>query len=204
MQIIHFFSTFIHEIAAFFGALGMVYFFIHRALNKIKPYTNVVENINALDRKLNNISNEFKNNHGSSLKDQICAIENSVKENTFLTKSIFYRQRWILDNRTEPIFEADQDGNFTWVNDSFIRLVKRSKDDLLNNKWKIIISEENRHDIYCNWEDAIKEKRNFEETIFITDKKGNRYSTICTASLQEDGNYIGTFSEIERLDKEKI
>ena len=184
------------EIMVIIGAIGSVYYFIYRALNKIKPYTEILETIEKLNIKIDTISGEFKNNHGSSLKDQICLIENSVKENTKLTKSIFYRQRWILDNRQEPIFEADHKGNFTWANDSFIRLVKRGQQDLLNNKWRNIISEEHRETIYSNWEDAIKQKRNFEETIYITDKKGVSYTAMCTAFLQEDGNYIGTLSNI--------
>ena len=83
-----------------------------------------------------------------------------------------------MDNREEPIFEADLDGNFTWVNEAFVKIVKRSHKDLLGNKWRIIVTEEKRNDIYSHWESAIKEKRNFEEKIFFTDKKGNKLSAM--------------------------
>lgn len=189
-------SLWIKEISVILGAIGSVYFFIYRALNKLKPYTEVIDKIKDLNEKIDNISSEFKNNHGTSLKDQICVIENSVKENTKLTKSIFYRQRWLLDNRIEPIFEADSKGYFTWVNDAFIRLVKRGPNDLLNNKWRNVVSEDHRESIYSHWEDAIKQKRNFEQTIYITDKNGDKYSAMCVACLQEDGNYIGTLLNV--------
>lgn len=197
MEILKHLNQWLGEIIIFFGIIGSVYIFVQRSLNKIKPYSQILENVNNLNKKIDEISKEFKTNHGTSLKDQISKIEKAVDENTKLTKSIFNRQRWILDNREEPIFEADSDGNFTWVNEAFVKIVKRSHKDLLGNKWRIIVTEEKRNDIYSHWESAIKEKRNFEEKIFFTDKKGNKLSANCVASLQEDGNYIGTLTNIQ-------
>lgn len=197
MELLKHLNQWTAEIVMFLGFASSVYFFVQRSLNKIKPYTQVFENINNLSDKIDQISKEFKTNHGTSLKDQVSKIEKAVEENTKLTKSIFNRQRWILDNREEPIFEADSNGNFTWVNEPFIKAVKRSQSDLLGNKWRIIITEEKREDIYSHWEAAIKEKRNFEEKIYITDKKGNKFSANCVACLQEDGNYIGTLTNIK-------
>jgi len=81
---------------------------------KIKPYISVKDDIAALKVDLSKISSEFKTNGGKSLRDQINDLQSS-------TKTILYRQRWILDNREEPIFETDEHGNFTWVNDAFAR-----------------------------------------------------------------------------------
>ena len=129
-------------------------------LKKLKPYTTITDDISK-------IKAELTSNSGKSLKDLVKKIEVDVNSNTNLTKTIMCRQRWILDNRSEPIFETDENGNFTWVNEAFIRLTKRACYDLLNNKWKNIIIETQRDAVYEHWDRAIKEKRSFEETIQI-------------------------------------
>jgi PAS domain S-box-containing protein len=145
------------------------------------------------------IRKELTSNGGQSLKDFVKQIKSDVQANTDLTKTIMCRQRWILDNRSEPIFETDENGNFTWVNEAFIRLTKRSCVDLLNNKWKNIIEENQRDSIFEHWDRAIQEKRNFEETIQIVDKKGNKFSAMCIANIQQDGKYIGALTDIKSI-----
>ena len=162
-------------------------------LKKLKPYTTITDDIGK-------IKAELTSNSGKSLKDLVKKIEVDVNSNTNLTKTIMCRQRWMLDNRTEPIFETDENGSFTWVNEAFIRLTKRACYDLLDNKWKNIIAESQRDVVYGHWERAIKEKRNFEETIQILDKKGRKFSTMCIASIQEDGKYIGCLTEIKEIE----
>jgi len=159
---------------------------------KLKPYTTITDDIVK-------IRQELTSNGGKSLKDCVKKIHADVQANTDLTKTIMCRQRWILDNRNEPIFEADENGNFTWVNEAFIRLTKRSCNDLLNNKWKNIIIESQRDMMFEHWDNAIKEKRNFEETIHITNKKGERFSTMCIATIQEDGKYIGCLTDVKQI-----
>jgi len=163
---------------------------------KLKPYTTITDDIRQ-------IRTELTSNSGKSLKDLVNKIKADVESNTDLTKTIMCRQRWILDNRSEPIFEADEKGNFTWVNEAFIKITKRSCYDLLGNKWKNIIAEDERDSIFNHWDRAIKEKRNFEETIVITDKKGRSFSAMCIASIQEDGKYMGSLTNIEQTESEK-
>lgn len=173
--------------------LGGYMFLLYK---KLKPYTTITDDISQ-------IRAELTSNSGKSLKDLVKKIETEVKSNTDLTKTIMCRQRWILDNRNEPIFEADEKGNFTWVNEALIKLTKRSCIDLLENKWKNIIAEDERDSVFKHWDNAIKEKRNFEETIVITDKKGRVFSAMCVATIQEDGKYIGSLTNIEQRDPEK-
>ena len=77
---------------------------------KLKPYTTITDDIIKIRK-------ELTSNGGQSLKDYVAQIKTDVQANTDLTKTIMCRQRWILDNRSEPIFETDEKGNFTWVNE---------------------------------------------------------------------------------------
>lgn len=156
---------------------------------KLKPYTTITEDIIK-------IRQELTSNGGKSLKDCVKKVHEEVKENTELTKTIMCRQRWIMDSRSEPVFEADENGSFTWVNEAFIRFTKRAGLDLLGNKWKNIVAESYRDSVFQHWDSAIQEKRNFEETICIIDKKGKKFLVSCIAAIQQDGKYIGSFSDI--------
>ena len=178
-------------VVAIVALAGHLYFL----WKKLKPYTTITEDIQK-------IREELTSNSGKSLKDCVKKIHHDVQANTDLTRTIMCRQRWILDNRSEPIFEADENGNFTWVNESFVRLTKRSIQDLLNNKWKNIVEESARDSAFSHWDQAIKEKRNFEETIVVTDKKGRKFSTMCMATIQEDGKYIGYLTDIKEVPTE--
>jgi len=163
---------------------------------KIKPYISVKDDIAALKVDLSKISSEFKTNGGKSLRDQINDLQSS-------TKTILYRQRWILDNREEPIFETDEHGNFTWVNDAFARLTDRPFRDLQNNNWINCLKEDSREEISESWKTAVENKRTFEHILFIVDSKNRVFSTKCIASRQEDGKYIGSFMSIEKVVEKK-
>jgi PAS domain-containing protein len=102
----------------------------------------------------------------------------------------------MLDNRSEPIFETNKQGKFTWVNDSFIRLTDRGFKDLKDNNWINILDEDTRNDIANDWYLAVSSKRNFEHTVKIIDGKNNVFQAKIVAHRQEDGNYIGTLNNI--------
>ena len=160
--------------------------------NKIKPYTTITEDIEELKSTVKKISDEFKNNGGSSLKDQIDKLTKS-------TDTILYRQRWILENRQEPIFETDEHGNFTWGNDSLTRLTDRTFKDLKGNNWINALEESSRALVSENWHSAIEDKRNFEQEIEIVDNKNRHFSAKCVITRQEDGKYIGAFTNVKQI-----
>lgn len=192
---LHSISDFLRNLNSTYVTLVAIGGFMVIILNKLKPYTTITDDIKQ-------IKSELTSNSGKSLKDLVKKIEVDVESNTNLTKTILCRQRWILDNRNEPIFEADEKGNFTWVNEAFVKLTKRSCYDLMGTKWKNIIAEPNRDIVYNHWDNAIKEKRNFEETILITDRKGKNFSAKCIASIQEDGKYMGSFCNLKDLSEQ--
>ena len=164
---------------------------------KLKPYTTITKDIADLKNDVSGISKELKPNGGKSIKDQINDLQLS-------TKTILYRQRWILDNREEPIFETDENGNFTWANSAMIRLTDRLFKDLENNNWINALCENTRTEINESWQIAIENKRNFEHEIIIVDSKNRSFGAKCVAVRQEDGKYVGKLINIKELeDSEK-
>lgn len=199
MSIINFLLNHIGDLAGFFTAIGAIYLFICRAMKKLEPYTNMTESIGKINQNITDIKKELTHNSGTSLKDFVYQIKADVKSNTQLTTTILNRQRWMLDNRTEPIFETNEEGKFTWVNDSFIRLTDRGFKDLENNNWVNILHEDTRRDITDDWNSAIKAQRNFEHNIKIVDAKNYIYNAKLVAHRQQDGNYIGTLNNVVKI-----
>ena len=166
-------------------------------LRAIKPYTTITDDIKTLNTTVANISKELKPNGGSSLKDQVTDLHKS-------TKIILNRQRWILENRDEPIFESDENGNFKWVNEAFIRLTDKLFKDLENNNWINAVCEKMRDEVDHQWKTAIKNKRNFEHQIVFVDSKNRAFSAKCIAIRQDDNQYIGKLVSVcEVPDEEK-
>lgn len=166
-------------------------------LKKLHPFTTITTDIAVLKNEVSTISKELKPNGGKSMKDQMNDLQSS-------TKTILYRQRWILDNREEPIFETDEKGDFTWANSALIRLTDRLFKDLENNNWINALCEKTRTEVNDSWQIAIENKRNFEHEIIIVDSKNRSFGAKCVAVRQEDGKYVGKLINIRELeDSEK-
>jgi len=161
---------------------------------KIKPYISVTNDIAILKAEVAVISKELKPNGGKSIKDQINDLQAS-------TKTILNRQRWILGNREEPIFETDEKGNFTWANNSLIRLTDRLFKDLENNNWINALCENTREEVNDSWQVAIENKRNFEHDIIIIDSKNRAFNAKCHAVRQDDGKYVGKLINIKEIEE---
>lgn len=144
------------------------------------------------------ICSELKPNHGSSLTDKINRIENDVKENTYFTKQICNRQRWILNSKQELIFEFDKNGNCTWVSEEYCRLMKLDLKDFINNGWKNVIHEDDRERVTHEWQSAVTEKRNSRISYRIVSKNGEIYESESSATITEEFGYIGKIDIIQQ------
>lgn len=170
-----------------------------KARAKIQPYFEVVDKISSLSAVVEDIRKELRYNSGHSFRDEVGDIRKTLRRNTEITELILSRQRWLMDMQSEPVFEADSEGNFTWANSKFIRLTKRTIGELLGNKWRNIIEEDHREQILAEWDEAVQQKRNFERTIHLSDKSGAQFMAQCVAVQQDDETYIGTLTNIEKL-----
>ena len=155
--------------------------------NKVKKVHSMVETI----------FNEITPNHGTSIKDTITKIEFIIEENTTLTKQIFHRQRWLLDNREEAIFETDEFGKCTWVNENFCRLLNHDINFFLENGWKNIIHEDDRERVSDEWESAVKDKRSSQNKFKIITNDGSIFNIKFIATKTDSYGYIGTISAIK-------
>ena len=153
-----------------------------------------------LNKNVKEILKEVKPNSGTSLKDKVDNIEKQVSRDSNLINTICIRQKWILDNRPEPIFECDTNGNCTWVNEKYCQLLQHDVDYFLGNGWKNGVHGEDLELVEREWERAIKDKRSSVSTHRLVDREGTVYHVKVTATRNDNYGYIG---HIEVLDNKK-
>ena len=166
-----------------------------------KGYLNIkteYDKICIIHTMIPSIYSELTPNHGSSIKDKIDKIDKKVDENTKVTNLICHRQRWILDNRSEPIFECDINGNCTWVNEKYCQLTKHNISHFIGNGWKSMIHEEDRERVIQEWESAVEDKRSSTCTYRIVDADGNIYHISVISTINDIYGYIGTITILNK------
>lgn len=166
-----------------------------------KGYLNIkteYDKICIIHTMIPSIYSELTPNHGSSIKDKIDKIDKKVDENTKVTNLICHRQRWILDNRSEPIFECDINGNCTWVNEKYCQLTKHNISHFIGNGWKSMIHEDDRERVIQEWESAVEDKRSSTCTYRIVDVDGNIYHISTISTINDIYGYIGTITILNK------
>lgn len=158
------------------------------------------ESLCTIHKMVATIYSELTPNHGSSLKDKINKIEQRLEDNTKATECIMYRQRWILDNREEPIFESDANGECTWVNSKYCDVTGYTLEEFLKNGWHNVIHQDDREQVVNEWNSAIKDKRDSHASYKIVRKDGKIYRVHVTAIRNGDSGYIGSI----RVEKKQV
>lgn len=156
-----------------------------------------------LNKNVKQILEEVKPNGGKSLKDRVTAIQEQVNKDSNSINKIVCRQKWILDNRPEPIFECDTDGNCTWVNEKYCQLLQHDVDYFLGNGWKNGIHCEDLDVVEKEWQKAIKDKRSSTTEYRMVDRESNIYKVKVVAIRHEDYGYIGSIHILEEQLKNK-
>jgi len=184
-------------------------------MNNIKIYVEVIlglltivgliitlsKYILTLNKNIKEILEEVKPNGGKSLKDKVSAIQEQVNKDSNLINKIVYRQRWLLDNRPEPIFECDTIGNCTWVNEKYCQLLQHDVDYFLGNGWKNGVHSEDLENVEKEWNKAINDKRSSSSEYRVVDREGNIYKVKVVAVRNDDYGYIGSIQILEDFTK---
>ena len=195
--LITFINSWAISISGFITATGIIYLFIKRIMKKLKPHLEILDNLKKLTIVVNEISKEFKRNSGKSLKDDIFSLQSEVKANTELTRKIENRLVFNENLSSTPHFQTDILGNCLGMNDAYANLIQRPKEELLGSGWILGVLEEERDEVLKEWNEAVKNKRNFEKTISLVNKNNEEYLVKCIAIRQSDSSgYLGYYSNI--------
>ena len=140
------------EIGQWVGILGIIggaLLWLHKKV--IKP---TVVNFNRWQDAIDKMALEFKPNGGTSIRDSLNRLEQSVAKLRGISKVI------LLDNE-EGIFETDATGKCVYVNRTYEKITGRSFSELEGDGWHIVIHPVDAARVTYEWDTCIKQEREF-------------------------------------------
>jgi PAS domain S-box-containing protein len=131
------------------GGVLTIYYFVKKKIVVpiLQRKLEVIQNFQKIDA----IFNELQPNGGTSIKDTIDTIRKDLVK-------VIAKQRAILADTREALFETDSMGNCVWVNRTYSRWVGRTPIELTGHGWYNTISRTDRDHVVDVWNKAIKEK----------------------------------------------
>lgn len=172
------FTELIIKLSIVIGALWVIY------EKMIKPSFALFKKIRSTTDIIEKIYNEFKPNGGSSMRDSINRLENDIK-------NLNHFKFAILNTDERPIFLTDENGKYIFANLSYLTLADRELDEVLSSGWMNNVKLTERTIVYNEWNNAIKDKRNFELQYTFINRAGNEYNVHSVALVNKDAGYFG-------------
>lgn len=118
-------------------------------------------------RKVKQILAEVKPNGGKSLADTIKRIETSLIAS--IHWNIIFQYLY-----NEPLFRTDNNGEYEWVNNSYLTVAGIGLEDVKGKRWLSIVTEEDRHRVRDEWCSCVTDKRVFDLTFQIKNLANDR------------------------------
>lgn len=103
------------------------------------------------------ISEEFRPNGGSTLRDAINRIEKKITLQEQKTRAI-------LQSLPVGTWTSDSSGKFIAINKSFCQIVKRLESEMLGDNWMNWLHADDREDVWEEWQSSIRLSRDFDST----------------------------------------
>lgn len=136
-------------------------------LNKATDY---FDKISSMIKDVEEIRREIKPNGGSSIKDAVNRIEARLI-------NMEHVQSALRQDGPMGIFQCKTDGRNIDVNRTYCRLLKCTKEELLDFGWKNFISEESRESYEIDWKDAFEDGREISATLNFVSRDGEIINT---------------------------
>ena len=192
-------------IAIIFGGISGLTGIITLAWKKfLKPIVNLCKSQDFFKESVESIKKELCTNGGSSLKDAIIDIKETVNIIDARQKVIVQRTKAALHYSSMALFETDKEGRMTWANANLLELTKTTT-NTWNPKasymiegfdWISIIEEEYREDVLAEFKSCLKMNRRFiRDTKLIDGKKVQLLGYPYKISDAEHGGFLISITE---------
>lgn len=193
------------HLAIIASVLGSVWA-IHKFLGKhIKEcFSRIIYMFNAkaaaqeTNTKLDNIMLQLVPNGGSSIKDSL----NRIEDKQHFLGSFLKTQ---LNTHAKALFEANADGECTWVNRTHSRMTGFQNAEVMGHGWANVIAPECRTNFKRLWELNVATGAEFDEDVWYIKPDGRtRYKVHVHAYIiqNRDGGPAGYLGEVTELGPE--
>ncbi len=137
----------------------------------LKPLVKLCQNQEFFKESVEEIKKELTTNGGSSLKDAIIDMKDTVHRIDKRQKIIEQRTKAALHYSNEALFETDIAGRLIWSNAHFCKYVKDNPINMTGFDWLSMIKEEERDELLQEFLSCIKMNRKFSKTTETQDQK---------------------------------
>lgn len=128
---------------------------------------DIKKDICSLTQQMEYLVSELKPNGGGSIRDSL----NRIELRQVLQEQ---RQKAILSDMSVGVFEADNEGDYVWVNRKYLRMTGRTLDEVKGTGWINTVAERHRERIYSEWQDAVHAGREFESEFLLITPENER------------------------------
>lgn len=158
------------------------------------PSSKIIKNIDAIHDLVQNhlpilikISEEFRPNGGSSMKDALNRVEKHQRLN---------HQRMKLMQTDKLQYEANEKGECIWVSPRLAELAGMDDSKFIGNGWINAVEHDDRQEVWDEWQKAIIQKRDFsfEFRLAKNNLKVKSYATVVKDSKNQTIGMIGEIS----------
>ena len=137
----------------------------------IKPIVKLCQNQDFFKESVEEIKKELTTNGGSSLKDAIIDMKDTVHRIDRRQKIIEQRTKAALHYSNEALFETDMAGRLIWSNANFCKYVKDNPSNITGFDWLSMIKEDERDELLNEFLSCIKMNRKFSKVTETQDRK---------------------------------
>lgn len=141
------------------------------------------ERLDGQGRALERIEAQLVPNGGSSFRD---ALDEFRRDVTWMGA----RMDALLASSPTAHFETDSRGACVYVNEAYLRLVGRSRREVLGANWEITVAQELREAVVEAWLDAVREGRIFEMRYDYVRPDGQRVHALVRADPVTDAKGV--------------
>lgn len=136
-----------------------------RVLDLQKEQQKAYENLKSVDKKLDELIEQFKPNGGATIKDSLNRIELKQASNENITS-------FLINSLDVPMFKTDSNGLLIWVSKAYSEIYSSNTNDLMDWGWLTCIHNEDVDRVRIKWKHSIEEKRIFDDTYRIIGATG--------------------------------
>ena len=161
-------AVLISSIGGIFGILTLFW------KKVIKPLVKLCQNQDFFKESMQELRKELQTNGGSSLKDAIIDMKDTVHRIDRRQKIIEQRTKAALHYSEAALFETDISGRLIWSNANFCKYVRDNPANITGFDWLSMIKEEERDELLNEFLSCIKMNRKFTKETETQDNKNIR------------------------------
>jgi len=166
----------------------------------VRPTLKFINKHEDLADSVNTIKQEITTNGGGSLKDVVCKLGDSCQRIEHGQKIIEQRTKAALHYNSTALFETDSTGKVVWTNEPFYELTGQHLSDVKGYDWLTYIHEEEREDLFMEFQSCLDMSRKFEKEMKTYDDKQVRMLGFpYRLNGDEQGGFLVSVSEIREV-----